>query len=76
MRIYSTTTTDRLENEARKLGFRLEIRLMEPSEEGRYFVNKEDGKPLKRPVSLGWTDHHALYAIKNHVWRMTEMQIL
>jgi hypothetical protein len=68
MRVYSNPATHRLEKEARKLGYECEIRIMEPSEEGHYFVTKADGETLKTPVSLGWTDQHAIESLKRHVW--------
>ena len=76
MRVYSTTTTHRLEEQARQLGCRCEIKVIEPSEEGRYFVTKVDGEPLRRPASLGWTDHHAVDALKRGIWRFTRDAVI
>ena len=68
MRVYSNPTTHRLEQKARKLGCDCEIQVMEPSEEGRYFVTKVAGETLKTPVSLGWTDEQAVESLKRQAW--------
>ncbi len=71
MRVYSNPTTHRLEQMARKLGCGCEIHVMEPSEEGHYFVTKIDGETLKTPVSLGWTDEQAIQSLKRRGWSRT-----
>jgi hypothetical protein len=68
MRAYSNPTTHRLEKAAKRLGCICEIQVMEPSEDGHYFLTKVDGEPLKIPLSLGWTDEQAGYALKRRVW--------
>jgi hypothetical protein len=69
IRVYRDTTTRRLETEARQLGYDLQIRVVEPDEDGRYFVTAVGGTLLKFPVSLGWTDAHAIESLKRAVWK-------
>jgi len=71
MRVYSNPTTHRLEEEARKHGCDCEIKVMEPSEEGHYFVTKVGDETLEPPASLGWTDEHAIDSLKRRTWTRT-----
>lgn len=73
MRVYSNTATHRLEDFARKLGDHCEIKVIEPSEEGRYFVTQVDGEPLQLPASLGWTDQHAIDSLKRGTWKLHDL---
>ena len=69
MRVYRNVTTHRLEAFARKeYGCDCEIRVIEPHEDGRYFIMAVDDEPLRCPASLGWTDQHALDALKRRTW--------
>jgi hypothetical protein len=63
--------THRLEEKARKLGCDCEIKVIEPSEEGHYFVTRVGEEVLKSPASLGWTDEQAIDALKRGTWRRT-----
>jgi hypothetical protein len=71
MRVYSNPTTHRLEQKAKKLGCNCEIQVMEPSEEGHFFITRIDGQVLKMPVGLGWTDEQAIYLLKRRCWNRT-----
>ncbi len=69
MRVYSNTTTHRLEDFVRQQFHReFEIKVMEPHEDGRYFITTIDGEPLRNPVSLGWIDQHAVDSLKRRIW--------
>jgi hypothetical protein len=68
MRIYETTTTHRLETTATQLGYQIEIRVLEPHEDGRYFVTSIRGVPVKTPSPLGWTDEEAILALRRRSW--------
>ncbi len=70
MRVYSNQTTHRLESFARKeYGCDCEIRVIEPHEEGRYFLTMFDGEPLPCAASLGWIDQHAFDSLKRRTWQ-------
>jgi len=68
MRIYETTTTHRLEILATQLGYQIEIRVIEPHEDSRYFVTAIRGVPVKTPSPLGWTDEEAILALRRRSW--------
>ena len=68
MRIYETTATHRLEEKASALGYQLEIRLIEPHEDGRYFVTASKGIALGKPAPLGWTDEEAIGTLRRRTW--------
>ena len=76
MRIYSNPTTHRLEYMAKRMGCACEIKVMEPSPDGRYFLTKVDNKQLKRPASLGWTDQHATTELKRGRWKTDKPSLL
>ena len=75
MRIYSTSATHRLEDIAKQLGCPCEIKVIEPSEDARYFVTKADGEELRSPAALGWTDEQAIHALKRGSWRFKELAL-
>lgn len=68
MRIYENPTTHRLEEKAEELKQKLEIRIIEPHKEGRYFVTAVNGQKLRNPASLGWTDEHAVNSLRRNTW--------
>ncbi len=68
MRIYDTVATHRLEEKARALGHELEIRVIEPREDAFYFVTAVEGRALKTPAPLGWTDEHAIETLRRGTW--------
>ena len=68
MRIYENPTTHRLEDKVEELKQNLEIRIIEPHKDGRYFVVSVNGQKLRSPASLGWTDAHAIDAIRRNTW--------
>ena len=69
MRIYENTATHRLEDQALKLGYQLDIRLIEPHEDGRYFVTAVREVPLKTPAPLGWTDEESIETLRRGTWK-------
>ncbi|MCM2371919.1 hypothetical protein [Aporhodopirellula aestuarii] len=69
MRIYETSTTHRLEEKATQLGYRLQIRLIEPHEDGRYFVTAVQDVPVKSPFPLGFTDEEAIETLRRGTWK-------
>lgn len=69
MRVYETLATHRLEETASKLGYQLEIRVMEPHEDARYFVITVRGVPMKTPAALGWTDEEAIDTLRRGTWK-------
>ena len=69
MRIYENPTTHRLEDKAEELKQDLEIRIIEPHKEGRYFVTAINGQELRIPASLGWTDAHAIESTRRNTWK-------
>ena len=74
MRTYSDQVTHRLEAIFRKEhGCDCEIKIIEPHEDGRYFITMIEGKALRCPASLGWTDQHAIDSLKRRTW---EQQLL
>jgi hypothetical protein len=62
-RLYSTSTTARLETRARQLGLRLGISYGEGDACDRYFIASVNGKRLERLVPLGWTGTEAEEAL-------------
>ena len=76
MRIYETNTTHRLEEQAAQLGYQLEIRIMEPSEEALYFVTANKQVPLPTPAPLGWTDEEALDSLRRRTWMSGRLDVL
>jgi hypothetical protein len=69
MRIYETVMTHRLEEQADKLGYQLEIRVIEPHEDAHYFVTAIREVPMKRPAPLGWTDEEAIETLRRGTWK-------
>ncbi len=68
MRIYETNATHRLEELAAGLGYQLDIRIMEPHEDARYFVTAVKDVPRKPPAPLGWTDEEAIHSLRRRTW--------
>jgi len=58
-RLYSTSTTARLETLARQLGLRVGISYGEGDKVDRYFIVSANGTRLERLVPLGWTGPEA-----------------
>lgn len=69
MRIYETVATHRLEDKADELGYQLDIRVIEPHEEGHYFVTAIRQVPVKTPAALGWTDEEAIETLRRGTWK-------
>ena len=55
MLCYSNSTTKRLEGFAKARGLSLGILKSPGNSAGLFFVVNEDGRPLNRWISLGWT---------------------
>jgi hypothetical protein len=75
VRIYETTSTHRLQDLAAGLGYQLEIRLIEPHEDGRYFVTASKGIPLAKPAALGWTDEEAISTLRRRTWMSGRLNV-
>jgi hypothetical protein len=75
MRIYETLTTHRLEDKAKKLGYELDIRVIEPHEEGRYFVTAVRTVRRKTPAPLGWTDEEAIDTLRRGTWKYGRIRL-
>ena len=69
MRIYPTTQTDYLEEKAKSLGYDVDIRVIEPHDEARYFVTAIKDQALKKPSPLGFTDQEAIATLKRGTWK-------
>ena len=69
MRIYPTTQTHYLEEKARALGYDIDIRVIEPHEDARYFVTAIKDVALKNPSPLGFTDQEAIETLKRGTWK-------
>jgi hypothetical protein len=59
IRLYSTSTSARLETLARQLGLRVGISYGEGDKVDRYFIVSANGTRLERLVPLGWTGPEA-----------------
>jgi hypothetical protein len=75
MRIYPTLITHQLEDRAQKLGYDLEIRVIEPHEDARYFVTAVRSVKKKTPAALGWTDAEALDTLRRGTWKSGRISI-
>lgn len=75
MRIYQTLITHQLEDRANKFGYQLEIRVMEPHEDARYFVTAVRSVPLKTPAALGWTDAEAIETLRRGTWKYGRLSL-
>lgn len=69
MRVYESQTTHRLEEIAKGLGYQLDIRIVEPHEDARYFVTANKGVAMKCPAALGWTDEQAIDSLRRGSWK-------
>ena len=69
MRVYQTTQTNYLESKAKALGYDLDIRVIEPHEDARYFVTAIKDQALKTPSPLGFTDQEAIETLKRGTWK-------
>ncbi len=76
MRIYETVATHRLEDKALKLGYQLDIRVIEPHEDGRYFVTAIRDVAMKTPAALGWTDEEAIETLRRGTWKYGRLHLL
>ena len=69
MRTYSTTRTHYLEEKAAALGYEVDIRVIEPHEDARYFVTAIKDQPVMNPYPLGFTDEEAIETLKRGTWK-------
>jgi hypothetical protein len=76
MRIYETVATHRLEDTALKLGYQLDIRVIEPHEDGRYFVTAIRDVTMKTAAPLGWTDEEAIETLRRGTWKYGRLHLL
>lgn len=64
-----------LEGIAFKLGYQLDIRLIEPHEEGRYFVTAIRQVAMKTPAALGWTDEESIETLRRGTWKSGRLTV-
>ena len=69
MRVYVTSQCHVLEDRAKSFGYDVDIRVIEPHEDGRYFVTAIKDQPLKNPSPLGFTDQEAIATLKRGTWK-------
>ena len=69
MRVYATTQCHVLEDKAKSLGYDVDINVIEPHEDGRYFVTAIKDQKLKNPSPLGFTDQEAIATLKRGTWK-------
>jgi hypothetical protein len=69
MRVYPTSQTHYLEDKAKALGYDVDIRVIEPHDDGRFFVTAIKGQPMKNPSPLGFSEQEAIETLRRGTWK-------